>query len=424
MVQSTWGHKGLQRAKSLACIVIGFLLLGIISNSYVFIKANALQSQPTTVLASGSIQYATASNATAWLHTQGTKILNGLNQEVIFNSFDTKTFVGYWSYGAQQEFFPSDVQYIRSKGFNAIRISLSMDSMVYQQSPGTPTRFNYYPKFWQVLDGLVSAAERYGVWLIIDHATGQPYWSPYFNGGDGNGMPLWMYDGSWSYGTRYATTDYWKATHDFFDLSNPTQENVRTAFKTMWKDIALRYRDRANVLFSLINEPLMDYRFSTTSEMLKFPDYYKSLMESTIDAIRSVDYNNHIVDVNDVYIYDGNAHWDLNKIIDRPNTLRDHHLYGNYFTSDTILNVETKFANYAWRYNQPIFFGEFGDVREGLMTVQQVTTFVQDAYILKKSDGSTQPVGWSYYRYDMPTEPTSDVWTALTSNLKSGILYP
>jgi len=192
----------------------------------------------------------------------------------------------------------------------------------------------------------------------------------------------------------------------------------------MWKDIALRYRDRANVLFSLMNEPLMDYQFSTTSEMLKFPDYYKSLMESTIDAIRSVDYNNHIVDVNDVYIYDGNAHWDLNKIIDRPNILRDHHLYGNYFTSDTILNVETKFANYAWRYNQPIFFGEFGDVREGLMTVQQCITFVQDAYILKKSDGSTQPVGWSYYRYDMPGEPTSDVWTALTSNLKSGILYP
>ncbi len=409
-------------------MVIGLLLLGIVSNSYVFFKANALQAQPNTVPTSGSIQYPAAGDATAWLHTQGTKILNGLNQEVIFNAFDTKTFVGYWSYGAQQEFFPSDIQYIRSKGFNAIRISFQMDSMVYQQTPGTPTRFNYYPAFWQALDSLVNAAEKYSVWLIIDHATSQPYWSPYFYNGDGSGMPPWMYDGSWSYQPyRYATSDYWKATHDFFDLSNPTQENVRTAFKTMWKDIALRYRDRANVIFSLMNEPLMDYEFSSTSEMSKFPNYYKSLMESTIDAIRSVDYNNHITDVNDAYFYDGNAHWDSNLQINRTNVTLDHHLYANYFTSDTILNVETYFANLAWRYNQPRLWGEWGATNEGQwfsMTTQQDITFIQNSYVLKKSGGSTQPVGWSYYRYDSLSLPTSDVWTALTSNLYQGILYP
>lgn len=299
-----------------------------------------------------------------------------------------------------------------------------MDSMVYQQSPGTPTSMNYYPKFWQILDGLVNAAEQYGVWLIIQPGTGQPYWSTYFNSGDGDGMPPWMYDGSWSYGTKYATTDYWKATHDFFDLSNTAQDNIRTAYKTMWKAIAQRYVNSGNVIFSLLNEPLMDYQFSSSSELQKFPDYYKTLMESTIDAIRSVDSNNHIIDVNDAYFYDGNSHWDLNKQISRTNIILDHHLYGNYFTSDTILNVETRFANYAWRYNQPRFWGEFGDVRESLMTVQQCATFAQNSYVLKKSDGSTQAVGWSYYRYDMPNEPTADVWTALTTNLYPGILYP
>ncbi len=419
------GIEELRRSvKPLAYSIIGLLLLGVI-NSFIFMRADALQSVPTKVSTSGSIQYPTPGDANAWLHTQGTKILNGLNQEVIFNGFDTPSILSYWADGCTPWVTPSHVQYVRSKGFNEIRISLSMDSAVYKQQPGTPTKFNYYPTFWQTLDGLVNAAEQYGLWIIIQPGTGQPYWSPYFNNMDGNGMPSWMYDGSWSYQpTRYATSDYWKATHDFWDLSNPIQENVRTAFKTFWKDIALRYRDKANVMFDLMNEPLMDYEFSNTSEMLKFPAYYRTFMEDIIDEIRSVDYNNHIVGVHIAYFYDGNSHSELSEKVDRPNVVNDYHVYGWAFKTSTVPDAIRRFANYAWRYDQPAFFGEFGDVKEGLMTVSQVATFAQCSNTMTKDDGTSQPVGRSYYRYENPTDPASDIMTALTSNMYPGILYP
>jgi hypothetical protein len=388
-----------------------------------------------------------------WLHTSGTKILNASNQEVILNGLDSRGAIHYPEYGCSQAVYPKDIENISSRGFNAMRISLSMACMFYGQTPGTPTSLNYNPNFWSIFDGLVSASEQYHIWLIIDFVTDQPYWSSYFNSGHGAGMPSWMYDGSWSYQpVQYANTDYWNATADFFNLSNPIGNNIRTAFKIMWKDIAYRYRNNGTVVFSLLNEPLMNYRFSSTTEMNKFPDYYKNLTESTIDAIRSVDYNNHIIDVNDAYFYDGNSHWDLNKKIDRPNIILDHHLYHNHFNSSwcgldcsvntgNMYTVMRYFANLSWRYNQPRFFGEFGEYNVGSsgcqagscepMGIAEIGNFTNISNnALRKDDNSIQSVGWSYHRYNPedccgdPYSPTQIVWTTLQNNLYPNITYP
>jgi aryl-phospho-beta-D-glucosidase BglC (GH1 family) len=96
----------------------------------------------------------------------------------------------------------------------------------------------------------------------------------------------------------------------FWDSSSEGQD-LRSRFVELWKAIALRYRNEPTIAgFDLLNEPLA----SSTAE-------YFSLMQETIDSIRSVD-QNHLLIVEESF-NDGFS-WQL---LDDDNLMYDSHFY-------------------------------------------------------------------------------------------------
>jgi len=147
--------------------------------------------------------------------------------------------------------------------------------------------------------------------------------------GIGNGFPKWMYDGSWSYFNKIYANDgigLSDAIRDFWNIDDPTAANVRIAYQTFWKDIAYRYRDTPNVVFSLFNEPQCEWGRATVAlwdglnghpDQSRGAQMYQSFMESTIDIIRSQEVGNHIVIVNEAFLWD----WFSNLQIRRSNVV-------------------------------------------------------------------------------------------------------
>ncbi|MDH5634219.1 MAG: cellulase family glycosylhydrolase [Candidatus Bathyarchaeota archaeon] len=188
------------------------------------------------------------------LHADGTKILNVANEEVIWNGITCRGLFGYWHYGCEPTYPNADhVRIVREHGLNIIRIDFSLDMAVYGQEPGTPTSINYRPEFWALLDQIVDAGEKYGIWIEFNFSPVN--WATLWNGA---GFPPWMYDGTWEYGTYYDATPTgmaW-AIREFFNTDNPDQDGIRQTYVTFWRDIAARYRTRSYIVFCLFNEPL------------------------------------------------------------------------------------------------------------------------------------------------------------------------
>ena len=358
------------------------------------------------------------------LHTGGTKIFNDGNEEVTWNGINTRGIFGYWIYaqnGALEEFLgANDVRIIRSHGLNYIRVWIAMDSAVFGQSMGTPDQLDYQPRFWELLDEIINTAEQEGLWIGLDFHISDYGWAGI--GGDwnyGSGFPAWMYDGSWPYNKAYANTITARsdAIRDFWNLDNATGANVRQAYQTFWKDIADRYKDRSNVVFSLFNEPMNKFGgpelWTTEAQWTRQAGMYKYFMEQTIDLIRGADGGKHLIVINEAYYW----YIIMNLEIQRPNIVIDQHLYWN---SDIVNGVQ-RYADYAWRYDQPFILGEFGDVESGgWQTRESTIRTIQACNQIR--------VGWMYTRYNPAStgggpSPSDQTWIDLESNLLPGLIY-
>ncbi len=394
----------------------------------------------------------------AGLHTNGTKILNAANQEVVFfgimniGTFQYPNYEPWYRDGQpKQSFFPADVQKIRSYGMNFIRLDFIIDNLFFNQpKPATPTTPTYSSLTWSRLDALIDEAERQGVWIAITNNC-QPATQPlssWFDPEVGD-LPSWCFDGTWSYQpVAYPQTPAGddQAVKDLFNLGNNKLANVRTLFYQVWKDIAARYKNRGHVLLSIFNEPFMDRTFwSSSSEMYQYATYYRDFCEATIDAIRQGESDgfNHIVIINNAYFYldgmggDWTVHVELNYgqySPRRTNVVRDHHIYANFFGgSNTIPVVQRRLANYAWGDNVPIMWGEYGLYEEGTsesMTQAQIAEFLQTANTLTKNDGTVQPVSTVYCNYNSDPNnghgmitPFAITWQTLVANKYPNLIY-
>jgi hypothetical protein len=129
---------------------------------------------------------------------------------------------------------------------------------------------------------------------------------------------------------------------------------------------------------------------------------YQSFMESTIDIIRSQEVGNHIVIVNEAFLWD----WFSNLQIRRSNVVVQAHTY-QY--------VGTSFFNLGWRFNQPFILGEFGGIEDGFSsrdtTISQIQTCNQNK------------VSWAYLRYNPGYTPSTQTWADLQSNRYPNLLY-
>jgi hypothetical protein len=352
---------------------------------------------------------------TPWLHTSGTKILNENNEEVIWNGISTPGLFGYWMYPWETSIQPSDLAIIRSHGLNYIRVDLSLDMAVRDQTPGTPTKINYDPRFWAFLDSIVSSAEQAGIWCTICFV--ESTWTN--TGGEGYGFPNWMYDGSWSYFNKIypnTVTGRGEAVRDFFNLDDPIATNVRTTYQTFWKDIATRYKNSGHVVFSLFNEPLCVPSYQMFDDVPPHPSQprmaqlYKTFMEQTVDAIRSIEGGTHLVIINEAYFW----YFETNLKVDRPNIVVENH--GYWTGSDMTSNVQGC-AQLAWRYNQPFVLGEFGGIEQtGLQDRTAAIATMQACNLLN--------VGWCYLWYSPSrSHPSAQTWIDIENNLHPNLVH-
>jgi hypothetical protein len=398
-----------------------FLLFIILCSSLVFYEVNALSSSTTTISTSGSISQAVAST---FLHTSGTNIYDSNNEQVIWNGIVTKTLLGYEMYASAgvlpEDLSTTDIDTISSHGLNFVRLGIALCSAVYGQDyhNQTPTKLNYYPRFWNLLDSIVNEAQTHGMWVDITFMTTDFVWSGiggYW--GVGNGFPTWMYNGSWSYFNKIYTNDAAgrsDAIRDFWNINDGTAANVRTAYQTFWKDFAYHFRNTPNVVFSLYNEPQNKYGGPELWDSLnghptqtQGAQMYESFMENTIDIIRSQDNGKHVILINDAYFWS----YSTNPQIQRPNIVVECHSYSG---------VSTSFFNLGWRYNQPFYVGEFGGIEQGLQSESATISVMQTC--------NSYNVSWCYLRYNNPATggsatPSVQTWTDLRNNLNPDLTY-
>jgi hypothetical protein len=370
-----------------------------------------------------------------WLHTSGTRILDAKDQEVVFNGVSTMTLFGYEAYPPVYPaiYSPSNMDIIRQYGLNLVRLDVALNCAVYGVDPAlqTPTNITFNPQFFPTLDGLVARCAELGLWVNICFVTsgaaltGMGGWW-----GMGNGFPKWIFDGSWDYFSKRYDLPYdgWTvdacrdSLRDFWDIEQPVDEPLRTLYQTYMKDIAFHFRDSANVIFGLWNEPMIHggapNPFPSRSEQTRVAQMYKAFMEQTVDIIRSeAPYN--LIFVNDAYF----EYWETNPKIDRPNIVVENHAYQainpyNDSENNPLGDVDY-FINLGWRYNQPFFLGEFGGIEEGNLQ-DKAGTLNNIQYCNLKG------VSWSYLSFrpwGNSWNPSTDTWELLEGNLVQGIQY-
>jgi len=273
----------------------------------------------------------------------------------------------------------------------------------------TPTNLTYYPRFWQILDGIVDAGEQYGVWITINYGHSDGTWAPVGGfWGDGNGLPTWMYDGSWPHFNKIYSNDVYgrdSAIRDFWNIDDPTAANVRIAYQTFWKDIAYRYKDRPGVVFSLFNEPQNQWVGAAPiwMDQAHGAAMFKTFTEQTIDLIQTIDSGRHIILVNDAYFWS----WETNPKIDRSNIVISNHAY---------YVIDQSFVDLAWRYDQPFILGEFGGIEQGL---QDRTGTIANIELCNSLN-----VSWNYLNYDTTRGyPSAQTWTDLKNYLLPNLKY-
>jgi len=360
-----------------------------------------------------------------WLHTQGTHILDADNQEVIWDGINSRSLFGYWTYaqnGKLEEFLhANDIQIIRSHGLNFVRVWVSLSQAVFNQPMGTPTKLNYYPRFWTLLDEIVNASAKYGGWISIDYHLSDYVWANLGGAwGDGSGFPKWMYDGSWSYFNKIYTNDLagrTAAIRDFWNINDSTAANVRLAFQTFWKDIITRYKNAPNVVFSIFNEPMETWdgpnMYSVPSYSTPSQDWQKQItmfqtfMENMVDTIRAIDAGKHVIIINQGAF----PSHDWNPQIRKPNIVVEDH----YYLSDLPNHIEY-FAQNAFRYDQPFELGEFGGVEQGWLQTESQA-------ILSMQTCNRLGVGWVYLWYDPGVAPSTQIWTDIENNLLPNLRY-
>ncbi|MDH5634218.1 MAG: hypothetical protein OEY30_00175 [Candidatus Bathyarchaeota archaeon] len=148
---------------------------------------------------------------------------------------------------------------------------------------------------------------------------------------------------------------------------------------------------------------------------------FRDFVEHTIDEIRNVDAGLHMIIVQEMYLW----YLGQNLQVRRPNIAIENHLYHDDFD----ILKQQEYANTAWRFNQPFFFGEMGGIPD-LTSLAGTERFIQNCYNLRKPDGTSQRVGWMYLWYNPDAysaggiSPTPEVWTMLENNLYPDIKYP
>lgn len=220
----------------------------------------------------------------------------------------------FWSTFRDTYISRDDIRYIKSLGFNSIRVPLHYRLFVSDRDSHTLDG----PGF-ALLDRLIAWCRDEGLYAILEmHAAP-------------GGQTGTDHDDSWG--------------HPFLYDSEPNQ----ALLIRLWQTLAERYADEPAVLgYDLLNEPIAPY-VDTAYYNPKLEPLYKRI----VTAIREVDAN-HI-------IFLTGAQWSTNfDVLGAPFDDKLAYTFHTYFT-DPVQSAIQRYVDFAETYNVPLWLGESGE---------------------------------------------------------------
>lgn len=255
-----------------------------------------------------------------------------------------------------------DIHFIKSAGFNHVRVPFSYRLFVTESEPRRFEGVGY-----ELLDRLIQWCKDENLYVILDlHAAP--------GGQTGDNI-----DDSWGY--------------PFLFESLESQELT----VKLWQTLAARYQHEPIVIgYDLLNEPIAHY-FDVNSLNPKLEPLYRRI----VVAIREVD-RNHL-------IFLGGAQWNSNfRVFGPPFDDKLVYTFHKYWT-DTTQSVIQEYIDFSNRYNVPIWLGESGE---------NTNQWIGAMRALLEANG----IGWCFWPYKkldstscIASIPRTAEWSAITA---------
>jgi hypothetical protein len=265
----------------------------------------------------------------------------------------------------------ADIQLISKLGYNSVRPALN--SRLFLSETGVPTGSE---EGFVLLDNLIAWSKAHGIYVIID-----------MHGAPGG-----------------------QTGQNIDDSANDQPElfmdpKYQDQLVTLWKAIALRYKDEPAVAgYDLLNEPLP----ARTGAAKKFKDQLEPLYKRITQAVREMDARHMIIVEGEDWAND----WSVFSAPFDKNMVYQFHYY--CWDNPAVLKSIRRYLDYRTRFNAPVWVGETGEKDK---TIYWATTEYFEA----------NNIGWSFWpwkKMDTQNTPLSikspAQWSAITTYSRDG----
>jgi hypothetical protein len=267
---------------------------------------------------------------------------------------------GFWADYRERYIAEDDIRFIRSVGFNTVRIPLHWD--LFMTADGTMTGPG-----WALLDRVLGWVKAAGLYAIVDlHAA--PGGQTGINHDDGPGYPLMFYV--------------------------PRDRDLTVS---LWQAIARRYAGDPTILgYDLLNEPIAPYHDTATLNPRLEPFYQR-----VTAAIRAVDPGRVVI----LAAGQWSSSFDMFGPPFAPNLAYTYHSFWASTKRDSI----QRHLNFSALHDVPLFLGETGELTD-------------DWNARFRALHEAHGIGWSFWTYknlDTPSTVVSierpDGWTEIVA---------
>ena len=282
----------------------------------------------------------------------------------IFGAFDrllgTERAASFWTQFRDTYIARADIRFIKSVGFNTVRIPLHYHLFMTDQGEITG-------EGWALLDRVLGWVREAGLFAIVDlHAA--PGGQTGINHDDGPGYPLMFY-----------------------------VPRDRALTVKLWRAIAQRYSgDPAILGYDILNEPIAPYHDTAVLNMRLEP-FYREVTQ----AIREVDPGRIVILAGGQW----SSSFDMLGPPFAENLAYTYHLFWASTERDSI----QRHLNFANRYDVPLFLGETGELTDEW---NERFRKLQEAH----------NIGWAFWTYknlDTPSTvvsiPLPDGWSEIVA---------
>ncbi len=252
----------------------------------------------------------------------------------------------FWRFHRDTYITKDDIHFIKSAGFNSVRIPFSYRLFVTEARPR-----QFEGEGYGLLDKAIKWCKEENLYVILDmHAA--PGGQTGDNIDDSFGYP--------------------------FLFESPESQHLTIE---LWKELARRYKDEPIIIgYDLLNEPIPHF-FDADYFNPKLEPLYRRI----VAGIRQVD-RNHI-------IFLGGAQWDSNfKVFGPPFDDKLAYTFHKYWTEATQAVIQ-EYVDFSNKYNVPLWMGESGE-----NTNEWIETFRK---LLEKND-----IGWCFWPYKKLDSPS------------------